>query len=260
MATSDSSGKSFLVNSAGAGAGVAGLLGFTALFAIASVAFITENYYLSLLFVSFALLVYVAGRDTWRIFISSLTIFFSGRHLLEEANYLSDALVSLTRQLRVTKSTSGQAQVEAGKEVQAVKLPRNPLTADLQKLVNDGKGFEYVEYVAHAYYVDCHELYDNASAHLDFIAVSMPVFGLIGTVLGLMAMFDNLGGEITVDTLSPQLAMALKTTLYGALFSAVYKIIGSRFERRIRNLDYDYETICRTLQVLVENKIKIELV
>jgi biopolymer transport protein ExbB/TolQ len=258
MPTSES-GKTFFAKSADAGAGIAGLLGFTALFAIASVLFVTENYFGSLLFISFALMLYVAGQDSWRIFVSSLRVFISGRHLIAGADYIGEALRDLRRQLRVTISPAGKAELNPAHSGQSVRLGNNPLTAELKKLVNDGKGFDYIEFVAHHHYVECHELYDNASANLDFIAVSMPVFGLIGTVLGLMAMFDNLSGQITVDALSPQLAMALKTTLYGALFSAVYKIIGSRFERRIRNLDYDYETLCRTLQVVVENKMKIEI-
>jgi len=87
----------------------------------------------------------------------------------------------------------------------------------------------------------------------------MPLFGLIGTILGLIGMFDSLGADVTVESLSPQLALALKTTLYGAIFSSIYKIIGSRFEQRLKILDYDYETFCRALQVIIQNKNQIEV-
>ena len=93
----------------------------------------------------------------------------------------------------------------------------------------------------------------------DFVSATMPLFGLIGTIIGLIAMFDSLGSDVTVESLSPQLALALKTTLYGAIFSSFYKIIGTRFERRMVDLDYDYDTFCRALQVIVENKNKIEI-
>ena len=56
----------------------------------------------------------------------------------------------------------------------------------------------------------------------------MPLFGLIGTIVGLIGMFDSLSADVTVEFVSPQLALALKTTLYGAIFSSIYKIIASR--------------------------------
>lgn len=254
----DSQKTTLLVNQAG-GAGIAGLLGFGGLFALGAVLFVTENYFASLLFISFALLFYVTGKDVVRVFLSSFTIFFSSRHLIADASYIEETLHVLRTSLHMSRDPKGEIQMGHLKAGQTIVLPANPLVREIQHLLNEGKGFDTIEYVAHSYYVECHELYDFASANLDFVAVSMPIFGLIGTVLGLMSMFDNLGGDITVETLSPQLAMALKTTLYGALFSVVYKIMGSRFERRITTLDYDYETLCRALQVLIENKVKIEI-
>jgi biopolymer transport protein ExbB/TolQ len=87
----------------------------------------------------------------------------------------------------------------------------------------------------------------------------MPLFGLIATIIGLIGMFESLGAQVTVEYLSPQLALALKTTLYGALLASVYKIIASRFDHRLKALDYDFETFCRALQVLLDNKAIIEV-
>ena len=56
-----------------------------------------------------------------------------------------------------------------------------------------------------------------------------------------------------------QLALALKTTLYGGVLSSVYKIIASRFDQRLSALDYDFETFCRAVQVLIENRVRIEV-
>ena len=128
-----------------------------------------------------------------------------------------------------------------------------------QKLVDEGKDYDYAAYVAHSYYTECHELYDYSTSNLVFVADSMPLFGLIGTIIGLIAMFDGLGANVSIESLTPQLALALKTTLYGAVFSSVYKIVSSRFEQRLRALEYDYETICHALEVVIENKNKIEV-
>ena len=87
----------------------------------------------------------------------------------------------------------------------------------------------------------------------------MPLFGLIGTIVGLIAMFDSLGGNVTVEAVSPQLALALKTTLYGAIFSSLYKIIGSRFEQRQKFLEYDFDAFTRFLEVLITHKNTIEV-
>src|SRR5687768_8415969 len=140
-----------------------------------------------------------------------------------------------------------------------VRLPDNTLVREMKAVIERDKGYDYAEYVAHSYYVECHELYDQSGAHLEFVSGSMPLFGLMGTVLGLIAMFDSLGSVVSVEALSPQLALALKTTLYGALYAAVYKIVATRFDRRLRSLDYDFETLCRGLQVLIENKATIEV-
>lgn len=251
--------SSLIVNQAAAGAGVAGLLGFAGLFLVASVFFVTENYFISMLTMSFGLLVYVAGTDIAKILVSSFTIFFSSKHLITKAAYLQETLAALRDVLQIQRNNKGEIKAGPVEQSSAVSLPDNPLVRDMQKVTESGKDFDYAEYVAHSYYVECHELYDYSNSSLDFVANSMPLFGLIGTIVGLIAMFDGLGGDVTVEALSPQLALALKTTLYGAIFSSVYKIIGSRFEQRISALDYDYETFCRALQVLIENKCEIEV-
>jgi biopolymer transport protein ExbB/TolQ len=87
----------------------------------------------------------------------------------------------------------------------------------------------------------------------------MPLFGLMGTVLGLISMFDSLGGAVTIEAIAPQLALALKCTLYGALYSSLYKVNATRFEQRLKGLDYDFDTLCRALKVIFENDAIIEV-
>ncbi len=251
--------STLVVNQAAAGAGVAGLLGFGGFFVVASVFFVTENYFISMLTISFGLLVYVAGLDLAKILLSSFTIFFSSKHLITKAAHLQDTLEALKEALRLRRDARGEIKGGPVESSSSLRLPNNPLVHEIKKVLEDRKDFEYAEYISHSYYVECHELYDYSITSLDFVAHSMPLFGLIGTIVGLIAMFDGLGADVTVETLSPQLALALKTTLYGAIFSSVYKVISSRFEQRIRALDYDYETFSRALEVVVENKCSIEV-
>lgn len=247
------------VNQRGAGAGVTGLLGFLGLLFIAMLFFITENYFVSMATISFGLMVYVAGIDTGKILMSSFTISFSNKHLIPKAACLVETMDELNRILSLTKSRSGEIKIGPVPKEATITLPDNLLSRDIQKLVEENKDYDYAEYVAHSYYNECHELYDYSVSNLEFVAESMPLFGLIGTILGLIAMFDGLGANVSIESLTPQLALALKTTLYGAIFSSIYKIISSRFEQRLKALEYDYETVCHALEVVIENKNKVEV-
>ena len=265
MATKDSrffdaiNRSSLAINQAAAGAGVTGLLGFAGLFLVAVLLFITENYFIAMFTISVALLVYVSGAEVAKLFMSSLTIFFSSKHLTPRAAQLQETLVAMQSALEFRRDESGGLRAGPMQEGSKLLLPDNALARDVQAVIAQGKEYDYAEYVAHAYYVECHELYDYSNGHFDFVSSAMPLFGLIGTIVGLIAMFDSLGGNVTVEAVSPQLALALKTTLYGAIFSSIYKIVGSRFDQRLKSLDYDFETFCRGLLVLTENKVEIEI-
>src|SRR5262245_18742715 len=247
------------INKEAAGAGVLGLVGFAAMFVVAIVFFVTENYFVSMVIMSFALLVYVTGAELAKLFLTSFTIFFSSKHVIPAAAFLQDTLVPLRNILMIRRD--GEGNVKAGPLVEGmtVKLPDNPLVRDIQTLLEKNPDLDYAEYIAHEYYMQCHEVYDHSSSHLEFVATAMPMFGLIATIIGLIGMFEGLGAEVTVEFLSPQLALALKCTLYGVLLAALYKIIASRFDQRLKALDYDFETFCRALQVLIDNKAIVEV-
>jgi len=247
------------VNQAAAGAGVTGVVGFVGILGVAGVFFITENYFVAMLLLSIALLVYATGAEVLKIVMSCFTIFFSSKHLTPKAVQLQATLVALKDCLTLRRDRTGELKVGPIERGSKVKLPDNSLVRDIKALLDKQKEFDYSEYLAHSYYVECHELYGHASAHLDFVSGAMPLFGLMGTVLGLIAMFDSMGSVVTVEGIAPHLALALKTTLYGAMFSTVYKIIGTRFDQRLTALDYDFETFCRGLQVLIDNKATIEV-
>ena len=252
--------SSLAINKSAAGAGVLGLLGFALLFAVAAVFFVTESYFISMLMISFALLLYVTGAELVKLFLSSVTVFFSSKHVIRQAAYIQETLVPLQRFLQIRPDATGMAKLGPVEPGAIVNLPDNPLSRDIATVLEHQKEpSEYLQYIAHAYYAECHELYDYSSAHLEFVAQAMPLFGLIGTIVGLIGMFDSLSAEVTVEFVSPQLALALKTTLYGAVFSSIYKIIASRFDQRLKALDYDFESFCRALEVLIETKAKVRV-
>src|SRR4029077_13928203 len=126
--------KSLLVNQGGAGAGVTGLVGFAGLMTVAGIFFVTENYFISSLVVSIALLIYVTGTDVGRVFLSSFTIFFSSRHLIPKAAYIQDTLAELKNSLNFARDNKGEIRVGPIQEGQAIQLPDNPLVKDMQRL------------------------------------------------------------------------------------------------------------------------------
>ena len=247
------------VRQSSAGAGFIGLVGFGAMLLVASVFFVTENYFISMFTISIGLFIYVAGTDLIILAFSTFIIFFSSKHLNNRATAMQETVVALKNILNIKRGRDGSVAVGPIDNNVSIELPDNSLSRDIQELVASQKNFEYAEYVAHSYYQDCHELYESSNSNFDFVSATMPLFGLIGTIIGLIAMFDSLGSDVTVESLSPQLALALKTTLYGAIFSSFYKIIGTRFERRMVDLDYDYDAFCRALQVIVENRNRVEI-
>ena len=150
---------------ASAGAGILGLLGFAAVFLVALVFFVTESYFLSMSLIAMALLIYVAGSEFGKLMVSSLTIFFSSKHLIRNATHVQETAAELRRFLHMRKDDAGNIKsgpIEAGTKV---KLPDNPLVRDIQAVLKREKGKEYAEYVAHQYYVECRELYVHFHAH-----------------------------------------------------------------------------------------------
>jgi biopolymer transport protein ExbB/TolQ len=242
-----------------AGAGALGLLGAAAVFAIAIVFFVAESYFIAMLAVSIALLVYVAGGGLRKLLSAALTVFFSGRHHILQAVHLQDTVNALRGKLYMKRDDEGQIKFGPIEVKSKIKLPDNPLVRELQAVLRQNKGKEYAEYVAHDYYVDCRELYDQFHAHLDFVANVMPLFGLIGTVIGLIGMFDRLGSNTSVENLAPELAISLQCTLFGAILASVYMSAASRFDQRIKALEYDYDILVHALDVLVENAAEIEV-
>jgi len=247
------------VSKKAAGAGVVGLLGFFGILIVAGLFFITENFFIAMLGISLALLVYATGAEIGKLMLSSITVFFSSRHLTPKAAQLQQTLAALEEVLTLRRDHAGELRVGPIEKGMRIRLPDNPLVRDLVAVQERKKNYEYAEYIAHSYYVECHELYDHSGAHLDFVAGAMPLFGLMGTVLGLISMFDSLGSVVTIEAIAPQLGLALKCTLYGVVYSSLYKISGTRFEQRLRGLDYDFDTLCRALKVVFENQAVIEV-
>lgn len=251
-------GGSHEEDASGAGGGALGFFGFLALTALGLMFFVAESFFLAMLLMSFALLMYVAGSEILELLRSAVTVFFSQKHM-KEAVHIEKTTAALRRHLRMKKDADGIVRAGIIEKGLKIKLPDNPLVRDIQAVLKRERGAEYAEYVGHQYYVRCRELYDHLHAHLEFVAGVMPLLGLIGTVVGLIGMFDKLGPNTSVETLAPELAISLQTTLFGAVLASAYTILASRFDQRIKSLEYDYDVFCHAIDVLVKNEVVIEV-
>ena len=55
-----------------------------------------------------------------------------------------------------------------------------------------------------------------------FMSKIAPAFGLVGTIIGLINMLRGMGSDVSAESLGPGMAVALMTTLYGALLAFLF--------------------------------------
>ena len=90
------------------------------------------------------------------------------------------------------------------------------------------------------------DLNENDANKFKILAKFPPAFGMVGTTMGMIALLANLGGEDALKRIGPSMAVALITTLYGALAANLVVIpIGE-------NLQGNSEEIYTKNQIIIE--------
>lgn len=101
----------------------------------------------------------------------------------------------------------------------------------LQMLV-DGYTKEELEEILNNRIQQYHDQESNAAGIYRTMSTLSPAFGIIGTLIGLIAMMQSMGSDIA--GIGPAMATALTTTLYGALFANMFFMpIATKVERRV---------------------------
>ncbi|HLV00434.1 MAG TPA: MotA/TolQ/ExbB proton channel family protein [Acidobacteriota bacterium] len=109
------------------------------------------------------------------------------------------------------------------------------------QLVVDGNEAEAVEMVLMTDIRYLRQRHRNGQEILKSIGEAAPAFGMIGTLIGLVIMLTNLED---VSTLGPAMAVAILTTLYGALISNLLALpIAKKLEVRSREETLNRELI-----------------
>ena len=88
---------------------------------------------------------------------------------------------------------------------------------------------------------------------LKAMASTSPAFGMIGTLIGLIIMLDNMGGD--PRNLGKGLAVALLTTLYGVLFARlIYLPVASKVLQREQIVRFRNYLVVEGLALLADRK------
>lgn len=126
----------------------------------------------------------------------------------ESPNEAIDILVSLAEKAR----REGLLSLEADVETQENEFLKKGI-----QLVIDGTDPELVREIMEIELEYLEERHKVGVGLFEAIGYYAPAFGLVGTLMGLIGMLNALGGD--VNALGPMMAIALVTTLYGALLA-----------------------------------------
>lgn len=137
-------------------------------------------------------------------------------------DYIND-IVNISK----TASVKGEDELE-----KSLKGMENEFLRDGLQMLVDGYSKRELEEILNNRIQQYHDQEFNAAGIYRTMAALSPAFGIIGTLIGLIAMMQTMGDDIT--RIGPAMATALTTTLYGALFAnMIYTPIATKVERRI---------------------------
>ncbi len=88
-------------------------------------------------------------------------------------------------------------------------------------LIVDGTDPELVKNILETELSNLQDRHAAGKGYFDTLGALMPAFGMIGTLIGLVAMLSNLSDP---SSIGPAMAVALLTTFYGSLFANLFWI------------------------------------
>lgn len=81
---------------------------------------------------------------------------------------------------------------------------------------------------------------------LEIIVGIAPLLGLVGTILGMMTAFGNVGqaGQVDPARLAEGISLILRATLFGLLIAIPSLIFWSYYSRKVESLAVEMESLC----------------
>ena len=117
---------------------------------------------------------------------------------------------------------------------------RDPLLGDMIRMLVDGLELEEIKISAEGAIAQLEDSLGTNVAVWEKLADLFPAFGMIGTLIGLIQMLKNLNDP---SALGPGMAVALITTLYGAILANAFAIPISNKLKKIKDTEVLFKNI-----------------
>lgn len=144
---------------------------------------------------------------------------------LPTGNYIN-VLVALSREV----GQGGEAHLE-----KRIKSIDNDFLKNGLQMLSDGYAKEEIREILDNRIEQYHEQEMRAAGVFRTMASLAPAFGLVGTLIGLIAMMQSMGGNIA--GIGPAMAVSLTTTLYGVLLAnMVFTPFAIKVEKRVEDI------------------------
>lgn len=244
-----------------AGAGALGFVLAIILFLISYLLMRMESHFLMMFTASAGLLAYHYGPNLWILFSDTIRTIFTRKHIDNRAQ----EILLFHRKLR--SYVQEHKYDKQGLKVVAEKInSENPSSTALEfevskffseKSSNSDKAtYSLTNYLRTHYYADAHEHYSTHANALEFAANLLPLIGIVGTLCGMLDVFSqmNQNSTLEISQIASGMGLAMKSTLYGALFSVFFKVLSSRFHQQMEVLDYDFDELIAGIYVLSGEK------
>lgn len=261
------------MNTDTAGAGAYALVISFFMLLTAVILYFNSCYFSTMLVIACTLVVYNEGSNIKFLISDIINILIKKEHIGNSANDIAifsrairksvqNITISGKTSLHEIKSHAESINKQHGVVDSNVKM-FNFLSYIISEKKKNSKNYsteELSNLTTTNFYQDAHEHYTQHITTLDFVGNSMPIFGLLGTIHGLIGVFHSINSSaIEVSTLMPNVALAMETTLYGAVFSVIFKVLASRFKKQRITLEYDYSDFVGGLELLYSNTDKIDI-
>jgi chemotaxis protein MotA len=131
----------------------------------------------------------------------------------------------------------------------------HPFIADGLKLIENDFEKDQIKQILTSSLIERKNYHMHQVEILKTLAKYPPAFGMIGTVIGLVTVLQGLGMKTGVETIGPNMAVALITTLYG-LFFANYGFIpmGDNLLHRLDNDTRIRKTVIKGILLIHEKE------
>lgn len=134
----------------------------------------------------------------------------------------------------------------------------HPFMNDCLALINDGYSDEEMRNILEQRIMSMYDFEKHEITMIRNMTKYPPAFGMIGTVVGLIALMASIGGEVKMDEIGGYMAVALTTTLYGLMVANfVFKPIGdnldigAKINMKIRQLTMEAALLIRSRSSLL---------